>query len=181
MGGRELKASGRRMCPITSLLFGAAMLASACGFQPLYGEHAVGANAADQLAAVHIEPISDRSGQVLYNALRDGLNPLGRPSSPDYRLRVKLDENLEDLALRNDETATRVDITLTAAYSLFSGDNKEPVLKGVTRTTTAYNVLDSPYATLTSREDARARALKDIAQEIRTRLAVFLTRTATAQ
>src|SRR5690242_13247212 len=41
-GGRELKASGRRMGPISSLLFGTAMLASACGFQPLYGEHAVG-------------------------------------------------------------------------------------------------------------------------------------------
>ena len=50
-----------------------------------------GANASDQLAAIRIEPIADRSGQVLYNALRDGLNPLGRPSSPDYRLRIALD------------------------------------------------------------------------------------------
>ena len=179
-GGRERQASGTGVCRF-SLLLGTAILASACGFRPLYGEHAVGANAADQLAAVRIEPIADRSGQVLYNALRDDLNPLGRPSSPDYRLHVKLDENLEDLALRTDETATRVNITLTATYALFSGDAKEPVLKGVTRTTTAYNVLDSPYATLTSQEDARARALDDIAREIRTRLAVYLTRTATAQ
>jgi len=179
-GDRERQASGTGGS-IRFLLIGAAILASACGFQPLYGEHAISPNASDQLAAVHIEPIADRSGQILYNALRDGLNPLGRPSSPDYRLHVKLDESLEDLALRNDETATRVDITLTASYALFSGDAKEPVLKGVTRTTTAYNVLDSPYATLTSQEDARTRALDDIAQEIRTRLAVYLTRTATAQ
>jgi LPS-assembly lipoprotein len=162
-------------------LLGLSLLVSACGFRPLYGEHAVSVNASDQLAAIRIEPIPDRSGQILYNALRDGLNPLGRPASPDYRLHVKLDEALEDLALRSDETATRVNITLTAAYTLFSGDAKQPVLKGVTRTTTAYNILDSPYATLTSREDARSRALVDIANEIRTRLAVFLTRTANAQ
>src|SRR3954452_15262253 len=120
--------SGRAVCT-RSLLIVAALLGSACGFQPLYGEHAVGANASDQLAAIRIEPIADRSGQVLYNALRDGLNPLGLPSSPDYRLHVKLDETVEDLALRSDETATRVNIILTASYVLFSGDAKEPVLK----------------------------------------------------
>jgi LPS-assembly lipoprotein len=161
-----------------ALLVGLPLLA-ACGFQPLYAERA-GANAADQLAAIRIEPLPDRSGQLLYNALRDGLNPLGSPASPDYRLKVKLDESLEELAFQTDETATRVNMTLTAAFALFPSEGKEPVFEGVSRTTTAYNVLTSPYATLTSSEDARARALDDIAREIRARLAVFLSRQASA-
>jgi LPS-assembly lipoprotein len=160
------------------LLLGLAFLA-ACGFQPLYAERGE-ATAADQLAAVRIEPMPNRSGQILYNALREGLNPLGRPASPDYVLRVKLDESSEELALRTDETATRVNVTLTAAFVLLPIEGKTPVLEGVSRTTTAYNVLASPYATLTSSEDARARALDDIAREIRQRLAVFLTRQASA-
>lgn len=161
------------------VLLATLLLASACGFQPLYGERGAAA-ASDQLAAIRIQPLPDRSGQILYNALRDGLNPLGRPASPDYVLRVRLDESAEELALRTDETATRVNLTLTAAFALFAGDAKEPVYQGVSRTTTAYNVLDSPYATLTSEEDARARALDDMAREIRTKLAVFLTRQASA-
>ena len=154
-------------------------LLAACGFQPLYAERG-GTSASDQLAAVRIEPLPDRSGQVLYNALRDGLNPLGRPASPDYLLRVQLQESSEELAFRTDETATRVNLTLTAAFSLIPAAGKEPVFQGVSRTTTAYNVLASPYATLISSEDARARALGDIAREIRSRLAIFLSRQASA-
>ena len=160
------------------LLLGIPLLAS-CGFQPLYAEHGDVA-AADQLAAVRIEPLPDRSGQVLYNALRDGLNPLGRPASPDYLLRCRLEEVSEELALRTDETATRVNLTLTATFALLPIEGKEPVFQGVSRTTTAYNGLTSPYATLTSSEDARSRALDDLAREIRQRLAIFLTRQASA-
>jgi LPS-assembly lipoprotein len=154
-------------------------LLAACGFRPLYAERD-GTSGADQLAAIRIEPMPDRSGQVLYNALRDGLNPLGRPASPDYLLRVQLQESAEELAFRTDETATRVNLTLIANFSLFPAAGREPVLQGVSRTTTSYNVLTSPYATITSAEDARARALDDIAREIRSRLAVFLSRQASA-
>jgi LPS-assembly lipoprotein len=161
-----------------SLVLGLLLLAG-CGFQPLYAERGE-ATAADQLAAVRIQPMPNRSGQILYHALRDGLNPLGRPASPDYLLRVELDETSEELALRTDETATRFNLTLTAAFALVPIDGKKPVLEGVSRTTTAYNVLASPYATLTSSGDARARALDDIAREIRQRLAIFLTRRAGA-
>ena len=154
-------------------------LIASCGFQPLYAERGDVA-AADQLAAVRIEPLPDRSGQVLYNALRDGLNPLGRPASPDYVLRIRLEETSEELALRTDETATRVNLTLTASFALVPIESKEPVFEGVSRTTTAYNVLASPYATLTSSEDARSRALDDLAREIRQRLVIFLTRQASA-
>jgi LPS-assembly lipoprotein len=160
------------------LLVAVPLLAS-CGFEPLYAERGDVA-ATDQLAAVRIEPLPDRSGQVLYNALRDGLNPLGRPASPDYVLRIQLEEISEELALRTDETATRVNLTLTASFALLPIEGKEPVFEGVSRTTTAYNVLASPYATLTSSEDARARALGDLAREIRQRLAIFLTRQASA-
>ncbi len=155
-------------------------LLTGCGFQPLYAERE-GRSAAEELAAVRIEPLADRSGQLLYNALRDGLNPLGRPASPEYLLRVSLEESSEEVALRTDETATRVNVTHRASFALFPIDGKEPVFRGVTRTITAFNVLDSPYATLTSSESARRRALHDIAREIRSRIAVFLTRQASAQ
>ena len=153
------------------------LLLGACGFQPLYGERGV-ASASDQLAAIRIQPIADRSGQILHNALSDELNPLGPPGSPDYVLRVQLEEDTEEVALRTDETATRVNLTVTAIFALHRGDAKDALYKGVSRTTTSYNVLDSPYATLTSQEDARTLALESIAREIRSRVAVFLTRQA---
>ena len=158
---------------------GLVLLLAGCGFQPLYGQRQ-DATAAERLAAIRIEPLPDRSGQILYNHLSNGLTPLGRPSSPDYVLGVDLQEDAEELAFRSDETATRVNLTLTASFALTPAAGKDPVFQGVSRTTTAYNILASPYATLASEADARDRALRDIAREIRTRLAAFLTRQAAA-
>ena len=166
-GGRASRVRG------TVLVLLASLLVAGCGFQPLYGRGPAG-SATDQLAAVRVHPIPDRLGQILSNYLRDELNPLGRPSSPDYVLAVHLKEEAEDVALRHDETATRVNVTVTATFALRPAGGEKPLFQGVSSVTTSYNVLRAPYSTLISSEDVRSRALRDIASDIRTRLATFL-------
>ena len=111
-------AKGRVSKGASVLAIGAlCMLVAACGFEPLYARRA-GGSTYDQLSAVYIEPIEDRTGQLLYNALRDRMNPEGAPQRPAYRLSVKLDEARSELATRSDEFATRADVTVTAVYKV---------------------------------------------------------------
>jgi LPS-assembly lipoprotein len=162
---------------------------AACGFQPLYGQRGVsGGSAADELAAIRIAPIADRTGQMLYNELRDRLNPSGKPADPRYTLSVSVSETVAELAFRGDETATRANLTLLASYVLqrtvseSSSGNDEVVTSGRARITTGYDILESQFATVVSVEDARARSVKALSEDIQARLAVALSAaTASAQ
>lgn len=160
-----------------------------CGFQPLYGERGIsGGSTADELAAIQIRPIANRTGQMLYNELRDRLNPRGKPSHPRYTLSVVVSETVSELAFRGDETATRANLTLLANYVLHrsvaeSGSgNDEVVSQGKARIVTGYDILESQFATVISADDARARSVKALSEDIQARLAVALsTATASAQ
>ena len=152
----------------------AGLLASGCGYQPLYGvQGAAGTGPQAQLETVRIEPIADRTGQQIYNFLRDGLNPLGRPASAQYLLSVVLHENEDTLFIREDQTASRANLTLRARFALRRADTGEAVLQGETRSTSSFDILTDPFATIVSEEDARRRSARELSDEIRTRLAIY--------
>jgi len=156
----------------------ALLLVSACGFHPLYGGgEGVGA-VRTELAAIRIRPIADRTGQLLYDELRDRLNPGGEPAAPRYVLAVELQEASESLALRSDETATRTNLTLRASFTLSDAATAAVVTRGKSRSTISYDILRSEFASIASASDARARGVGDLADDIRTRLAVFLSQPA---
>ncbi len=146
-----------------------------CGFQPLYGPRADGAPAVQaELETIQIRPIAERVGQRLYNVLRDRLNPRGTPAAPRYVLSVALTETEEKLALASDKTPTRTNVTLVADYSLTPIEAAEPVYRGRSRTTISYNILTESYATYAAAEDARVRGARVLGDDIRTRLALYL-------
>ncbi len=151
----------------------AAVLAAVagCGFRPLHG--ASGGGARDQLATVRITQIPDRVGQKLHNLLLDRLTPTGPPATPHYVLSVSLREARQTLAIRKDETATRANLTLTAGFTLRRLDRDETYV-GTAMSTNSYNILESEFATLSAEIDARDRALRVLAEEIRTRVATAL-------
>jgi LPS-assembly lipoprotein len=158
---------------------GGLLALSGCGWQPLYGRlgsgsGAVGGNAGPQLATVHILPIADRTGQNLFNALRDRLNPGGAPSDPHYDLVIQLTEHSQQLLIQEDQTATRVNLTLSASYNLYQRGTKKSVFQGQSRATTTYDLLDDEYASIQSTDDARRRGALSLADDIATQLAVFL-------
>ena len=168
----------RRSFALGGLLAGLAALGG-CGWQPLYGRMnsgggAAGGNAGPELAKVRIAPIADRVGQNLYNALRDRLNPGGPPSSPRYDLVIRLEEHTQQLLVLEDQTATRIDLTLNASYYLYQRGTKTPVFHGQSRATTSYDLLNDEYATIQSTDDAHRRGALTLADDIATQVAVFL-------
>ena len=138
-----------------------------CGFHPMYG-----GNLAPELSSIYVEPIAERDGYELRNTLIDRLDSDGRPQGKKYRLKITLNESSQGIALQNDATITRYNNTLDARYVLT--DAKGDVLtQGVQSELSAYNVVNSPYATLTAQQDSAKRAAQDMAERIHLDLGVW--------
>lgn len=148
---------------------------TACGFEPIHGQRSEASGAA--LATIDIGLIADRTGQMLRNELLQQMQPRGGTVPARYGLAVTLTESLQDLAIRKDETATRANLVVTARYTVTSRADGKALFNGSTRSTNSYNVLTSDFATLSAREDARRRAVQQLAAGIKQRLSVWLVQT----
>jgi LPS-assembly lipoprotein len=145
----------------------ACSLLGACGFHPMYG-NALG----PKLASIYVEPIAERDGYELRNSLIDALQSDGDKAGKLYSLKISLNESSQGIALQNDATITRYNTNLEARYTL--SDMKGTVLtSGVQTELSAYNVVQSPYATLTAQQDASKRAALDVAERIHLELGVW--------
>jgi LPS-assembly lipoprotein len=155
-----------------------ASLAGGCGFHPLYGDTGTTAETAGKLAAIYVDPIPDNKlGYELRNELIDLFDASGDPSKNIYRLRVTLNTKSEGVAIQNDAAITRYNDTLTVSYSLTDAKG-QVITKGIETGLSAYNVVASPYATLTAQQSADKNTAVDIAYRIRTDLAVYFAQTA---
>ena len=128
------------------------------------------------MAAIRISPLPDRIGQQMHNLLRDRLNPTGQPRKPAYVLGIRLSESREELGIRKDETATRANLNLSAQFTLTATGSGGQLYSGNVNSVSSYNILTSPFATGFSEADARARALRELADGIRTRLGIYFSR-----
>ena len=145
----------------------ACLLLGACGFRPMYGS-----SLAPALSSVYVEPIAERDGYELRNTLIDALHSDGDKAGKVYSLKVTLNESSQGIALQNDATITRYNNRLEARYTL--SDMKGNVLTTGSQTElSAYNVVQSPYATLTAQQDASKRAAQDVAERIHLELGVW--------
>ena len=139
----------------------------ACGFHPMYGTAL-----APQLSSIYVEPIEERDGFELRNTLIDRLNSDGKLEGKKYRLKITLDEATQGIALQNDATITRYNNTLNARYAL-SDAQGNLLTQGSQTELSAYNVVNSPYATLTAQQDSARRAAQDMAERIHLELGVW--------
>lgn len=159
-------------------LLAVALLLSACGFRPLYGERANSASAVQHMAAIEIAPIPERVGQELQNQLRVRLNPRGAPANTRYRLLTRLREVRTDLAIRDDASATLANLQLIANYTLHDAATNNVLYSGQSRFTASYNLVRSQFATLVAEDDARSRAVEAISDDMRVRLGIYFDRQA---
>lgn len=170
----KMRLRHRRFPAISALLL---LTLASCGFTPLYGGGGPmsGSDSASvsELYAIRILPAANREGQVLYNRLRDLINPKGVPADPRYLLELQITQSTDTIFERRDQTASRVNLQLTVPFTLMSAIDRTILHEGNVRVTTSYNILNSPYATEASREEAFRRALGEVAEQIRLRLGLY--------
>ena len=143
-----------------------------CGFRPLYGDPSTGGSSAE-LALIKVEPINERIGQLLRNHLRTAFNPKPRTPKPRYLLKTRVSHNTASLAVRKSAFASRANLTLTAFFQLLNAATADTIYSATRSITVSYNILDSEYATLAAKKDARIRAVRELSEDIRTQLRVY--------
>jgi len=153
---------------------GLAVGLSACGFAPVYGEKSAGVTAQTALDQVQISTINERLlGLEVRNNLIDQMNPNGEPVSPLYRLDVSLKQSRGGVLVQPDASVTRYEYSLTADYRLIDLDKGDILTSGKFTARASYNVVDSEYATLVSRQDAQKRAAGTLSDELSMRIALY--------
>jgi LPS-assembly lipoprotein len=153
--------------------------APACGFEPLYGRKDNG-SVVDDLAAVRIDLIPDRSGQILRNYLLDDLNPRGQAAQAAYTLSIRITEPRQEVGLQRNDTVTRYAYGVSATYSLRDARGVS-VISGSSASGTSFEISDSEFATLSNQSSARDRLMQQISSDIREQLAVYFNNRRAAQ
>jgi LPS-assembly lipoprotein len=142
-----------------------------CGLQPMYGGGASGA-VATGLSSIQVAPIPERAGWLVRNALVDRLG--GESSSPAYRLEVELNDDLTGFGIRGDSSVTRERRTLRARYRLVELASGQVVLDATAGSDAGIDVVSSEYATVAAEQTAQERLALVIADQMASRLALFV-------
>jgi LPS-assembly lipoprotein len=148
-----------------------------CGFSPLYargGESSGAGSVNEDLSRVRIAPIKDRLGQQLRNALVQRITPKGEPSDYRYVLTITVTETASDLGYRRDNFATLGNLTVTASIAL-TGDGFT-IMGGNSSTVASFDYIGPRYASVANERDAQERAIIQLADDIRSQVAVALAR-----
>lgn len=146
-----------------------------CGLRPMYAGGGSGA-VAGGLGQVEVAPIEGRAGWLVANALRDRIGVGGGGATPRYRLQIKLDDDITGLAIRRDDSVARERRTLRARYQLVEIGGESVVLDATAGSDAGIDVVGSEYATIAAESTALERLSETVADQIVTRVALFVGR-----
>lgn len=155
-----------------AFLLVASLALSACGLAPMYAGGGDG-TVARGLSAVEVPAIEGQAGWLVRNALNDRLGAAGT-ATPEYRLDVRLDDQLEGLGVLRDDTISRERRTLRARYQLIDLSTGEILLDATAGSDAGIDVVSSEYATIAAEQTALENLSEQIAQLIVTRVALTL-------
>ncbi len=140
-----------------------------CGFTPLY----ISQEMNEKAAMIEISPIDGALGQQLRSNLEHRFNPSGVVFEKPYRLNITLKETeVSKQGIRQDDTATRITISLTGNYTLYY--NNEKVLSEKSYFLSSYNILQDPYSSYVSHKDTLKQLTDLVADDIALRIGLYL-------
>jgi LPS-assembly lipoprotein len=150
----------------------ACLALTACGLEPMYAG-GTGAGAAQGIAAVDIPAIQGRGGWLVKNALEARLGVAGQ-TTPQYRLDVRLDDQLEALGVLNDDTISRERRILRARYQLIDLATGTVLLDATAGSDAGIDVVSSEYATIAAEQKALENLALEVADRMATQIALTL-------
>lgn len=177
--GRSMQANSHRSTIWVVLACAAMpMLATGCGdggFRPLYASPAVvGTDVNEKLAQIDIAPIPGRVGQRLRNELIFQSTAGDLPSRPAYRLNIVIRESITATLVRIDGDSLGSTYNLDASFKLIRMSDNTIMLEGKSFGRSPFQRFDSVFANVRARKDAEDRAARTIGNELKSRLAAFL-------
>lgn len=155
------------------------MLVAGCGdtgFRPLYASSSlVGSDVNEKLAKLEVAPIPGRVGQRLRNELIYQATGGGNVAiDPAYRLEIVVTESISATLVQIDGNSSGSVYNLNATFKLVRIDDRSVALQGQSFGRAAFQRFDAVFANVRARRDAEDRAAKTVAEDLKTRLAAYL-------
>lgn len=181
-----LTPSAARLGGAYAVVLSLLMLAS-CGFQPLHGQQYRSTLNVD-LASVRVEVeganvtptatttiVPRRYGELLRAEITDQVNPTAERAEKLFKLTISYRESQEPQFVNPDGTASRGDLVYNTTYVLTRLSDQKQVASGSIQRISSYNTSPTAdYASYVSIQDARKRAMIELAQDYKLRLANLL-------
>jgi LPS-assembly lipoprotein len=149
----------------------------ASGFQPLYATGSNGQRTDARLAELDIGPVPGRMGQRLRNELIFERSAGGPVQAATKRLEIKLTESIFTTLIKADGNSTGQTFQVEVVYRVLDIKTAKVEHEGRSVARINFERVESVYANVRAREDAENRATRTIASDMKTRLAVHLSRT----
>lgn len=151
-----------------ALMASLAMLLASCGFHPLYAP--VGGGPA--IGPIQLAAIDGKAGHVLRTELDRILGVEAGAGGAPMLLEITLQEQVIQLGIRLDESATRAELRLNANYVLTPAAAGGRVMRGSVNSVVNYDIPTAAFGEIAAQDDARERAAETMAQRFRAELAL---------
>jgi LPS-assembly lipoprotein len=156
-----------RKLAVISLL-SAALVLSACSYRPLYGSGGDGKGVAVALSGIAVDEQKSRAGQIVRNNL---ISAFGAQGSSRFVLRLTPEEKSQQVSSVATQKLARYRYNLKVKFELADSTTGETVASGASFSNVSYDTVEQPIADLRAAENARERAAREVAEDVRLRLA----------
>ena len=156
-----------RQLTASVLIVASLALAGCTSYRPLYGAGADGKGVAVALSGIAVEEQRDRAGQIVRNNL---ISSFGGGGS-SFILRLKPVEKSQLLSTSSGQKVDRHRYNLRVGYELADAKSGDAIISGSSFSNVSYDTVEQPIADLRAAENARERAAREVAEDIRLRLA----------
>jgi LPS-assembly lipoprotein len=143
-------------------------LAGCSNVRPLYGTQSDGSNVGVTLSGVSVQEQNSRAGQIVRNNL---ISNFGSNGSDHYILQLQVTDRTRNISSQSDKKLWRYRYTLNAKFTLIDAKTKKQVKTGTSFSNVSYDTVEQPLADLRAAEEAKERAGREVAEDIRLRLA----------
>jgi LPS-assembly lipoprotein len=142
----------------------------------MYASSAIvnGPDVNQKLAQLEIAPIPGRVGQRLRNELIYESTGGGHALPPEYRLEVVMRESIDATLVQIDGNSSGSVYNIKATFRLIRLADKSVALQGASTGRIMFQRFDSVFANVRARNDAENRAAKTVADDLKARLAAYL-------
>ena len=140
----------------------------------MYAASASGPKLTEKLAAVDVAPIPSRVGQRIRNEIIFQSTGGGNAAPPAYRLDVAIKESVAATLVKTTGEAASNIYAIEAAFVLIDVKTKKVLLRGGSHARAGFDRFPSIYSNVRAREDAENRAANVIAEDVKSRIAAFL-------
>jgi LPS-assembly lipoprotein len=154
-----------------AVLASALVLAGCASYRPLYGTTANGGSVSATLSEVSITPQRTRAGQLVRNeVLRSSdSNIVSR-----FELRLVPAESTSSVSELAGTNTKRKRYGLSVSYELVDLKSGNLITKGTSFSNVSYDTVREPVADLQAANNAQSRAAQEVGQDLRLRLAAFI-------